>query len=703
MAENVQTPPSRATGLDRLAGYREQIGFGLLGLSALFLVIPVLQLILWRTGTWPVLWWPVLVWGILLVLITLGSAAWYLAFEPTPDLNRADQLRVLVLIVAGAVGLNTAVLSLTLALTEPYSTVFARGLQGWRENPRVLVICGLALFGGLGLMFVGLQTARAFERTRTNLRRLLYGYNAVQSSFLLLLVLVLVNVLTDVQIGPFKFFTTPFDWTGEESHTLSPSTKNFLAEIKQPVKVILLLDGARAQMAQTLLENCKSVSPQITWQTVSPRLNPDVVDALMAKYAITGDSGLLVLYGEEGKVAHQFIEERNIFKDQASDDRDEGPDRTEKAKKYTFTGESALVNALTQLQEGKRSKLYFTQGHGELPLRDPVAGRIAAESLRALTTLLERENYDTAELTFGPDVKKVPADADVVIVAGPQREFEPDAVKVLSDYAKGVEGKRGKLIVLLDVAGKPDGGMVQTGLEGLLADHNVRVENNRILAMVAARDRMPWQATTVLATFNPDARGQIAKSFAGQRTVLFRFDDARTLTVLPAGGAGSSSVEELVQVPPGWAWGETDLLANPAALIRDLQKPENEKRLQERLSKKPLTVGVTVTSGGPPVPGHEGLGEPRMVVFGDASWISTQTLMRSQFVENNYSLFTSCLSWLRGRSDLGPRPPDIEKSRREYRLTVPDRTFTAMNLMTPLLMTIAILGLGVGVWVVRRR
>src|SRR5690242_19991687 len=91
MADNVQTPAvpqapapaARPSGeapslLEALAVHGKQIGFGLLGLGALPLVIPLLQWIFYRTGTWSVLSVPVMVWSVVLAAVTMASAVWYL-------------------------------------------------------------------------------------------------------------------------------------------------------------------------------------------------------------------------------------------------------------------------------------------------------------------------------------------------------------------------------------------------------------------------------------------------------------------------------------------------------------------------------------------------------------------------------------------------------------------------------------------------
>src|SRR5205823_3511597 len=117
----------------------------------------------------------------------------------------------------------------------------------WRENPGALIWTGAALFGGMTLMFAALQLARGQERTNPNLRRLLYGYNAVLGSLLLIAVLALLNILAYTRVGPFKFFKETFDWTSGGMYTLGESTRNTLADLKQPVTAyVIMFQGDRA-------------------------------------------------------------------------------------------------------------------------------------------------------------------------------------------------------------------------------------------------------------------------------------------------------------------------------------------------------------------------------------------------------------------------------------------------------------------------
>jgi hypothetical protein len=105
----------------------------------------------------------------------------------------------------------------------------------------------------------------------------------------------------------------------------------------------------------------------------------------------------------------------------------------------------------------------------------------------------------------------------------------------------------------------------------------------------------------------------------------------------------------------------------------------------------------------PPIPGHEGLrgeSQPRLVVFGDATWVSNQAIA-GRNGRDNYDLFASCVNWLRERPDVGAQPiPD--KTREEYKLP-PDASLVRLVITPILMLLMTVICLGTGVWIVRRR
>src|SRR5262249_39462730 len=100
---------------------------------------------------------------------------------------------------------------------------------------------------------------------------------------------------------------------------------------------------------------------------------------------------------------------------------------------------------------------------------------------------------------------------------------------------------------------------------------------------------------------------------------------------------------------------------------------------------------------------HAGLMKetPRMVVFGTAGWLTDDMLVGArggQYVD----LFTSCVSWLREKSTTGSTY--IEGKRRsDYDLGLQKPDAGRLLYLPPGLLLMGVVGLGTGVWVVRRR
>ena len=116
-----------------------------------------------------------------------------------------------------------------------------------------------------------------------------------------------------------------------------------------------------------------------------------------------------------------------------------------------------------------------------------------------------------------------------------------------------------------------------------------------------------------------------------------------------------------------------------------------------QLSKDRLTVGVAVNESA----GPEGHGEnsPRLAVIGCASWL------RNEFVGEriplpHYSLFINIVKWMRGRPDIGPAPEP--KSRKPFIIDRPEVVNRLIWTPGPLVI-LGIIGLGGGIWLVRRR
>jgi hypothetical protein len=688
----------------RLAAQQPKLGNAVFGVAAALAAIPIVNVALYRWDSRLVF-----IWGVALTVFAFGVGLWNLLAQTGDNVReRGDRLRLMVLIVLGGVGLLTALLGLLLPFSSSpysvtdYSEIFRGGVAKWREraNAWALARCGAALLGGLILMFLGLLQARAFERTNPSLRRILYGYNAVLTSLLLILIVVLINLLPYSGVRPFSYAKEPVDWTRTGVHTLHPATKNVLAKLAQPVKVYVLGSSGERVMFEmgSLLEKCRDIDPQLNWEQLSRDRNRGAMQELIDRYQIPDSEGVLVVYGTSPNTVHDFIK---------ASDLSEMKMGAEPGQRFVFKGESALLNSLTFLASGKsKAVVYFTQGSGELDFKSTAANQLDV-GIGTLVEDLNRVNYQTRELTVTPDSDQIPDDADIVVVARPREEMPAKFVSALRDYLKGTkrkDNKKGKLMVLFDVVQRGGKGpMARTGLEALVAEYGVRVGDNRLLN--PSRPREPLRVEVIA---NPLSKNPIAQAFSNEAEgwTPFLFYAARTVEPVAANPRNPTPApaETLIIAHPTRRYLiDTDLNASPTALVTELLRMPVEQA-RPKLTEQPPSLAVTVTEGkaAAPIPNHEFLGkegQPRMIVFGDASWISN--LLEQQIAPSHFNLFASCLSWLAERGDIGERLPPTQHDL--YRIKAAPGSEWRIVVLPSVLMIVGALALGVGVWVVRRR
>ena len=115
-------------------------------------------------------------------------------------------------------------------------------------------------------------------------------------------------------------------------------------------------------------------------------------------------------------------------------------------------------------------------------------------------------------------------------------------------------------------------------------------------------------------------------------------------------------------------------------------------------------VAVTVTEPKEPSPDSDpharlrGIKqEPRMVVFGDASWVANQEISRP----GNFDLMYGALNWLRERPEIGQMAEP--KERKFFSLNASPEGLTRLEWLPGFLICLTIIGLGGGIWIVRRR
>lgn len=668
-----QPAPSPGPWLEKMVRKPRETAYVFFGAAGLLALIPIFFLLKYK---WEYL--SVSLWGAMLALLTGAAGVWQLRRQSEGTQRDVDAARLLLLFVGGLAGFATVLLSLMLT-KQWWDDYFAGGLESWRKEWWRVFLCLFALFAGLVVMFTSLQLARADERSNPSLRRLLYGYNSVLTGLLLVAILTVLNVLTYVRLKPFTFFSVPGDWTASSIYTLSPASKNLLADLKMPVKVYVIMSSRDfvANEVRNLMDNIRNANDKVEVEYISPENNSKMGE-LRKKYSITEGEGILLVYGIEPKEEHEFIKP------------DELVDLTTGGKKFLFIGENAFVTKLSFLAEGKsRTVVYFTQGNGEPDLNESTTTR-RDQGLGVLKDRLEKGNYDAKPLKLDANTTQIPEDASVVVIARPTLPIAPEALKALDAYLTPVgEGKKkGKLIALLDVAVGPDKNMVVTGLEEFLAKYNVQVQADR---MLSPQTRDPL---LVLATPNPNAQNPIADAFQG---MAFPFYDVRSIQTKPSppGRPGMSPFNAEVLLYAVQVWGDKNLTGNPLDIVKNLRQAKVETNIM------PLAVMVTRPGDANPMDPHAGLKrDPVLVVFGDGTMVTNQNMQEGSRT-GHYELFSSVLSWVRERADIGKKADP--KERKAFVLRVKPDVVSRLFWLPGFFMLLAIIGLGGGIWVVRRR
>jgi ABC-type uncharacterized transport system involved in gliding motility auxiliary subunit len=550
----------------------------------------------------------------------------------------------------------------------------------WKE-PRHWAVISLIITGNL--LFAALLLWNREERhTSAMVRGVVAAYVVFLNAALFGGALVFVNLIA------FNYARAPFDLTRSAAHTIDSQTVNILKGLERPIKILVVYGSRQVSRftIEELLDLYRQHSSKIEVEYVDPTRDRTQWKELQRAYPDIAFPSVVVEYGTGEEADHVVLKDTDLFS--ISSDFEDARVMGGEAPTNKFKGEAAITSAIAQLTEGKTTvKVYFTIGYGQLDLNDS-----SPQSERGLGTAknrMESLKWEVAELDLNKETE-VPKDATVVIVPGPRQTLPAPWVQALGDYMD----RGGRMILLADFEfDRVKEELVQTGLEDLLEKYDVQLGRTRILEAMrtifgdvrvarqvvveAANDTHPVaQGLSGIAIELPEARsvkpkGSAVPTMPGQPPSPQRY---RATTLLSTGRN---------------AWGESDLKGRQVSP----NDPEDEKG--------PVPVAVTVsesTGGGmPQIPGHpptQSREEPRMVVIGDAEFLSNP-----MYSQGSDAVLLNSVNWLRGRLDMLGIPPKEKKS---LKLDA-DANPWGMAWRPGLVMINVLIIVGVGVWIVRNR
>ncbi|XGV98844.1 MAG: Gldg family protein [Leptolyngbya sp. BL-A-14] len=306
--------------------------------------------------------------------------------------------------------------------------------------PLGLVIAGVVI---IGLWLVFQSTGRDESQPGFwNQRSTQVGANALITTVSVLAILGLVNYLAANHVGRL-------DLTENQLFSLAPETQQLVKNLKEPVKVWVFVPQPSSRDRE-LLESYHRQSDRLSYEFVDPNTQPSLVQRLEVK------SGGDVIAEIQPEGRKQYVQ--TIAPTTGDSLVGEGG----------YLSEVKLTSALEQLMSDRKSFAYVIQGHGEHPI-DQSQGAIS----QAVKTLQDK-NVTVKPLNL-LETATIPTDANVLVLAGPQKPLLEPEVKALDAYVNG----GGSLFVMVDPNTNP-------GLETLLNGWGVTVDK-RVVIDVSGR------------------------------------------------------------------------------------------------------------------------------------------------------------------------------------------------------------------------
>jgi ABC-type uncharacterized transport system involved in gliding motility auxiliary subunit len=382
--------------------------------------------------------------------------------------------------------------------------------------------------------------------------------------------------------------TWRLDLTPEKRFTLSEHALQVLQGLDRDVQIVAFLrsDDARNAEIEDLLTRVRNVSPRVRYSVVDVNRNP----AVARQYGVDNYGSLVV--ESEGR-----------------------------RKDFANPREDLLMEAILQVTRPARKVVYCLTGHGEQDLDNTDRDR----GYSAVRLALRSEFYEVQPLSLLREAG-VPADASVVLIAGPRKDLLTAELLKLGAYIE----RGGSLLIMLDPQSAPS---LSTFLDryGVTVSDEVVVDpENRLFAgdyltmtVPGLSERHPVSAALKAPPLFSQAR---AIWFAGA-------PDAATA------GAEIKGIDFLHTSKTSWRTPDRDVLrTGVGALVSVRDQPG------------PVSVGVSVLVD---YPAEGQRRAARLIVLGDSDFAN------NFFIEylGDRDLLVNAVNWLAGEEELlGQRP-----------------------------------------------
>ena len=351
-----------------------------------------------------------------------------------------------------------------------------------------------------------------------------------------------------------------FDFSATQQNTLSQQSIQLLKTLNSDLQVFYFYQKGAEGVEENrrafieLLKKYQDQSSNVKLEFIDVNERPDLAE----KYGVNKGNGVVFVDYKGRKNQIQKIDEQE------------------------------LTSALVKVTREKEKTVYFTVGHGEKSLDD----MRETGGLGALKGLLEGNRYAVKTVSL-QGKGEVPADADVLIIAGPIQSFLEIEVKALENYLK----KGGSLYISLEQK-------YNHNLRGLLAMMGVESKEDYLVNFVDTQiGRAVNPQSTSGTQFSPVH--SITKPFDKNLFAVFRLPMA---------------LEKTKSAPEGFA-------IEP--LVKTSDKTMSYKEIDFKAGGTPGIFTVAMTVKGKLSTSDQNSSEFNAIVVGDVDFMSNQLLYQN--------------------------------------------------------------------------
>ena len=430
------------------------------------------------------------------------------------------------------------------------------------------------------------------------------------------------------------------DLTKNKIFSLSDKSKNVIKNLDAPVNVYVFFPRTSLLFSYIsfTLDEMQRLSPNLNVKYIDVDHDFLKVQQLADRFKLSDEEYIVVSRNERFRVLTQDdIAEYDYQNSMYGQDPD----------LKGFKGEQAVLSALLSVGENKRTKIYFTTGHGEHDINDH-KDDFGYDKAR---NVLMHHNYIVEPIMLA-DLVKIPSDADLLIIAGAKQPFTEHEINIITDYIYNSK----PIFLLFDPNSNP-------GLSKILDEFNIAVGDD---VVVDPSRCVPFGSAAYLLC-DLEGNHRITEPLKNMTGMFFI---ASSINVTNKPGVKSSV---LVQTTSD-GWGEINVESEHIERNDDIDLPG------------PVSIAIAV----------ENNSGNRTVAFGDSDFITNTQIGNLA----NADLFANSVSWLlQQETKISIGPKMFEK----HTVTISSKDMARLSVIVIFVLPLLSLSIGIAIWRIRRK